>query len=133
MSLTGASGTNQTPSGVSATWAAAISPARRVLPAPPGPVRVTSRCSRSSSPTRRDSSSRPTKVVSCAGRFVRRGDGSAGPSRSAGAPASRRIARWTAASSGDGTAPSRSARARRVSSYASRASARRPAACRERT
>ena len=46
--------------------------ARRVLPAPPAPVSVTSRLSRSSALTSSICSARPTKLVSCAGRLWER-------------------------------------------------------------
>ena len=48
---------------------AAACRARRVLPVPPGPVRVSSRWAASSAATSASSRSRPTKLVSCRGRL----------------------------------------------------------------
>ena len=56
------------PSGKSPVVLAATSIARRVLPAPPAPVRVTSRLSARMSRISTICVSRPTKVVSCVGR-----------------------------------------------------------------
>ena len=85
---------------------AAASLASRVLPAPPGPTSVTSRFCSSDLPMRATSSSRPTKLVSWALRFVRRapagGSGVAvlaAQRRRGGSPAARR----------DGSTPSSSA------------------------
>src|SRR5262249_10335998 len=50
---------------------AAASSASRVLPIPPAPVSVSSRCWPSSPATSANSASRPTKLVSCAGRLCR--------------------------------------------------------------
>ena len=71
-SVTGASGTKNTPFGKSSTSSAPTCNARRVLPVPPNPVAVTSRTSsrRISSAMSRSSCSRPTNGVSCVGRFV---------------------------------------------------------------
>ena len=85
--------------------------ASRVLPAPPGPVSVTSRASGAAGPTRARSSSRPTKLVSWAGTRDLTGSG-AGPATGSGS--ARSIARWTADSSADGSAPNSSASIRRV-------------------
>ncbi len=52
------------PTSSAATWTA-----RRVLPTPPTPVSVTSRCARTSSTSSFTSTSRPTKLVTCTGRF----------------------------------------------------------------
>ena len=72
-SVTIASSTANVPSSNSSTRSAATCIARRVLPVPPGPVRVTSRTSssRTSRRTASSSSSRPMSGVGCAGRFVR--------------------------------------------------------------
>jgi ABC-type dipeptide/oligopeptide/nickel transport system ATPase component len=70
-SPTGASSVSQTPPGIRSVRRSADSTASRVLPAPPGPVRVTRRFSSSSLPTRTSSCSRPTKLVSRARRLVR--------------------------------------------------------------
>ncbi len=110
-SVSGARSTKHASSG------AAASIATRVLPMPPGPVRVTSRAVPSSSRTRSSSSARPTKLVSWAGTPV---------ARAGSAP---RIARGVSASSGDGSAPSSSASVLRVSSKTVRASAGLPAPC----
>ena len=48
----------------------AASTARRVLPAPPGPVRVTSRCRANCSPIRSSSASRPTRLVQLGGQVM---------------------------------------------------------------
>ncbi len=129
--------------------------ASRVFPVPPGPVSVTSRASSSSLATRFSSSSRPTKLVSCAGRLEARGvprsaatcagearpaAGGCSPSpRSArsgdrGVPggrppgiAPRKIARWMSDNAGDGSTPSWSASSCRVSWYTFSASPCRPA------
>ena len=84
-SPTGASGTNQTPSGIWSVTRAAASIASRVFPVPPGPVRMTSRDSPSSLLTRFSSSSRPTKLVSWAGRLLVR----CGPAAAGAGPAGR--------------------------------------------
>src|SRR6202042_2160087 len=90
-SPTGASGTNQTPSGIWSASRAAASMARRVFPVPPGPVRMTSRPSPSNLLTRFSSSSRPTKLVSWAGR-VSAGAGPAGTGSAGAGPAGTRSA-----------------------------------------
>ncbi len=67
-SVIGARSTYQIPSlNSSASWLATCI-ASRVLPAPPAPVKVTSRFSASSSRTWVSCASRPTKLVSCTGR-----------------------------------------------------------------
>jgi len=66
----GEKSTNQVPSGKSSAAAAARRSARRVLPAPPGPVRVSSRASASRAAAWANSVSRPTKRVSGAGSLV---------------------------------------------------------------
>ena len=68
-SPTGANSTSHTPSGNSAASSAATCTARRVLPTPPTPVRVTSRCARTCSASSFTSTSRPTKLVTCTGRL----------------------------------------------------------------
>ncbi len=83
-SVTGASGTNHAPSGNRSTQSPASASERRVLPVPPGPVRVSSRVF-SSRPTAASTSARPTKLVSCGGRLL----GVASSVRSAGNVASR--------------------------------------------
>ncbi len=62
--------TNQAPSGNRSATAEANCSARRVLPAPPGPVRVSSRASDSRAAAWASSASRPTKRVSGTGRLV---------------------------------------------------------------
>ena len=64
-------GTQKTPSGNCSTASAASWSARRVLPLPPGPVSVSRRCSRTSSPASASSRSRPTSGFGWIGRFVR--------------------------------------------------------------
>src|SRR5262249_9980445 len=66
----GEKSTNQTPSGKSSATAEASRSASRVLPDPPGPVKVSSRFSASRAVASASSISRPTKRVSGAGRFV---------------------------------------------------------------
>ena len=151
--MTEASSASQTPSETSSapsevpseppTATAATSVASRVLPVPPGPTSVTSRYCCSALSTRATSSSRPTKLVSWARRFVRAcrlaciAPGSAAevplPARLTGAgPAGRAAAsplstsRCTACNSAPGSMPSSSASLRRIVSYAASASACRP-------
>ena len=69
-SLSAASATHQTPSGQASRVAPATSTARRLLPAPPVPVRVTIRALRTSDLSERNSGSRPTKVVRWTGRLL---------------------------------------------------------------
>ena len=88
-SLIVASSTTQTPSVNSWVSSAATCTESRVLPTPPAPVRVTSRCACTSSPTSFTSTSRPTKLVTCTGRFP----GVASNVRSAGNVVSRPSAR----------------------------------------
>ncbi len=95
---TGASSTIQTPSATRGTHGAVASRASRVLPAPPGPSSVTSRLVSSSAPIWAISRSRPTKLVTGAGRFVR-------PTLAAGACSTAMCACW---SSGEGGTPSSS-------------------------
>ena len=75
----GARSTNQIPSENASTRLVATWRARRVLPTPPGPVKVSRRISswRSRSTSTATSRSRPTSGVSGAGRFVDRADGDA--------------------------------------------------------
>lgn len=68
-SATGASSTNQTPSGNFSAAAAAASIDSRVFPTPPGPTNVTSRCESTSVASRLVSSTRPTNEVGGDGRF----------------------------------------------------------------
>ena len=83
----GARSTNQTPSGYPSMASAAACRARRVLPVPPVPVRVSSRVVARSRATSASSRSRPTKLVTCRGRLwgsasrVRRAGKSAGEAR----------------------------------------------------
>ena len=69
-SAMGARSTNQLPSACDASDRAAISTARRVLPEPAGPVRVTRRSASSSFDISRSSRSRPMNVLSGAGRLL---------------------------------------------------------------
>src|SRR6266542_3252777 len=62
--------TNQSPSGKFASRSLASCRARRVLPAPPGPVRVKSRLAPSKAAASASSASRPTKRVSGMGRVM---------------------------------------------------------------
>ena len=68
-SVTGANSHSQAPSGKSVTTSAATWRARRVLPTPPTPVRVTNDDVRTSSASDSISASRPTKVVIWRGRL----------------------------------------------------------------
>ena len=68
-SPTGANSTSHTPSENSPVSSAATWIARRVLPTPPTPVRVTSRWARTCSASSFTAISRPTKLVVCTGRF----------------------------------------------------------------
>ena len=68
-SRSAARSTNQTPCGKRSRTSRATASARRVLPLPPGPVRVTIRLSTRSARTASISSSRPTKLVTSPGRF----------------------------------------------------------------
>ena len=71
-SRSGASGTQKMPSGKDSDASAAACRASRVLPVPPGPVKVRSRVRLVRSSTTSDSSrSRPRKGVAGTGRFVR--------------------------------------------------------------
>ena len=79
-SRTGASSTSHAPSEKRGSTSAAACSARRVLPTPPTPVRVTTLPSASAAPTRARSRSRPTNELSCSGRFP----GKASSDRSAG-------------------------------------------------
>ena len=99
-----ASSTSQAPSGRPGSMAAAVSSASRVFPAPPGPITEPSRCAARSARTAATSASRPTKLVSSARRLDLRGC-----SRWPSSPRSRATCR--ADSSGEGSAPSASARA----------------------
>ena len=136
-SVTEASSTIQIPSGrlpsggppaASSRSPLATSAASRVLPAPPGPTRVTRRPASIVLRTRATSSSRPTKLVSGARRFVR--------VRSAGAVGAvispRSTSRWTARTCGPGSMPSSSDSRVRSVSYTASASACRPVAARVR-
>ncbi len=101
--------------------------ARRVLPLPPSPVRVTSRVSGSASLASRAANSlaRPKKGVADAGRFQ---TGTGEPGRSAVSCASlpERMASQSALVSSDGSAPSSSCKERQSFSYWARASLRWP-------
>ena len=68
-SVTAASSKSQTPSGYSSASCVATSSASRVLPTPPTPVNVTSRCARSAASISRTSDSRPIKLVVAGRRF----------------------------------------------------------------
>ena len=81
-------------------------------PEPPGPIKVVSRCSATSSRTAATSASLPTKLVSSARRLVFRFS-----SRSPSSP--RSSATCSADSSGEGSTPSASASASLVRSYTS--------------
>jgi len=65
----GASSTNHTPSWYPSSTSEATVKASRVLPNPPGPVRVRSRCSESSASTLPTSCTRPIKLESCRGKL----------------------------------------------------------------
>src|SRR5690606_24490497 len=81
---TDANSAQRTPSENSPARRTATSSARRVLPLPPGPVRVTSRSEAASARTATISASRPTKVVRGVGR---RPEGArAGPSGALAGP-----------------------------------------------
>ncbi len=64
---TGASSTRHAPNASPADAARATSNARRVLPTPPGPTKVTNRCSAASRVQLASSTSRPTSGVSASG------------------------------------------------------------------
>ena len=68
--IVGARSTKATPSVNVSPSSSATASASRVLPTPPAPVRVTSRARRSNRHTSASSRSRPTKLVSGAGRLV---------------------------------------------------------------
>ena len=104
-----ASSTSQAPSGRSPSSVRAVSVASLVLPEPPGPIRVVSRCPVMSSRTAATSASRPTKLVSSARKLVFRFS-----SRRPNSP--RSSATCNADSSGDGSTPSASASASLVRS-----------------
>ncbi len=109
-SVTGASGTNQVPSGYRSTQSPARASDSRVLPVPPGPVSVRRRV-RSRSATALSTSRRPTKVVSCGGRLL----GVRSRVRSAGNVVSRAAASTWYSRSGRAKSLSRcSPRSRRV-------------------
>ena len=69
----GASSATHTPSANSASRCRATSRPRRVLPIPPSPIRVTSRCVVTRSVTSESSASRPISSDTVSGRFVRGG------------------------------------------------------------
>jgi hypothetical protein len=69
-SVTGTRSTNHTPSEYSLTASAATANASRVLPTPPGPTAVTSRCDLINSVSSDCSVARPTNEVSGAGKTV---------------------------------------------------------------
>ena len=117
--------TSQAPSGRSPSSVRAVSVASLVFPEPPGPIRVVSRRVAMSSRTAATSASLPTKAVSSARRLVFRVS-----SRRPSSP--RSSATCNAASSGEGSTPSASARASRARWYTSSASLSRPAATRAR-
>ena len=69
-SATAANSTHHTPSGTSLKVSAASCMAKRVLPQPPAPVSVTSRCCRIACSNCCNSSTRPTKLDRRTGRLV---------------------------------------------------------------
>ncbi len=79
-SVSGAKSTSHPPAGNPVSIAAATCSASRVFPAPPAPVKVTSRLRASRRRTSFISASRPTKLVSCTGRLC----GKASSDRGAG-------------------------------------------------
>jgi hypothetical protein len=92
-SCTGARSTNTTPPGKRSATRSAASIARRLLPIPPGPVRVIRRLSSSRSirATSRTSLSRPMSWVSGCGSDSQLGSGSSSAAASDGAGASARL------------------------------------------
>ncbi|RAO56730.1 Endochitinase [Micromonospora noduli] len=99
-----ANSTSQAPSGRLSSILRAVSVASRVFPEPPGPIRVVSRCSATSAPTSATASSLPMKLLNSARRLVFRFS-------SGRCTSPRRSATCNAASSGEGSTPSASARA----------------------
>ena len=85
-SLIVASGTKKAPSRKPSARRDAARSARRVLPAPPGPVRVISLRSARSSARPSSSTSRPTKVVASGGRCARRTSSARSGGNAAGSP-----------------------------------------------
>ena len=85
-SRTASRATNQTPSGKSSAAAAATWSDSRVLPVPPGPVRVRSRVVRSSPTASPSSRSRPTNVVSWVGRLFGRASSERSGGKVSGSP-----------------------------------------------
>ena len=82
----GSSGTKKTPSGKSSDDRAASWSESRVLPVPPGPVRVSSRVGASSRAAASSSASRPTNVVSWVGRLFGRASSERSGGKSDGRP-----------------------------------------------
>src|ERR1700736_1613082 len=68
-SVTAANSKNQVPSGNSSLSRAAASKARRVLPTPPTPVNVTSRCALIAACTSSSSDARPMKLLDAGRKF----------------------------------------------------------------
>jgi hypothetical protein len=97
--VTGASATNAVPSAKPDVKLRAASTASRVLPTPPGPIRVTSRACATSSARRCTSASRPNSEVVGMGSAA----GAAGASSAASCSST---ARCTARSRGPGSMPS---------------------------
>ena len=73
----GSSGTKKTPSGKASAAAEASCSDSRVLPVPPGPVRVSNRVVARSRAASSSSAARPTNVVSWVGRLFGRASGRA--------------------------------------------------------
>ena len=84
--MMGSRATKYTPSGYRSAASAATWRARRVLPVPPGPVRVTSRLAASSSSTSATSRWRPRNEVSWSGRLFGVASRVRGGGKSAGSP-----------------------------------------------
>ena len=78
--------TKKTPSGKSSAARAASWSDSRVLPVPPGPVRVSSRVVASRPAASSSSASRPTNVVSCVGRLFGRASSVRSGGNSTGSP-----------------------------------------------
>jgi hypothetical protein len=84
--VTAARATNTMPAAKRSPRPSATATARRVLPTPPGPLKVTSRARSSSPPTSAISSWRPTNEVSCTGRVFRLASRVRGGGKSASSP-----------------------------------------------
>ena len=89
-SVIGTRSTNHTPSAKSPAASAATASASRVFPTPPGPTAVTCRCVLTASPSSARSRTRPTNVVSGAGRAGAGRDRSARASSAARRESARR-------------------------------------------